>query len=293
MTAPISRVLDPAGALAGHLRKAESLTEAARAAHRRAHLLKVAYWVSGPFPGATELIVTVAESNGELALTAIKDTEDYRWTDDGGLSTCPDEYRTDDGASVDQLVEDIVLELDSLLGDDDPRRFWDQLNPTTYRVRLPTAADLDRITSGTPLSSTGFAGVLSQVEALGRLRTLLDQLRPGESTRRRDRSAGATAAIRTISAALVDMERAAIAEEHLLRLEVVVDRDPDAGTEVVAFVDGVPHRAEVTVADPGAGWRLADWHETGHRLAAAASPHAGAYIRGWFAHYEDSEFITR
>ena len=52
----------------------------------------------------TELIVTVGDTGGELALTAIKDTDGYGWTNDGGLSTCPDEYRTADGASLDQLV---------------------------------------------------------------------------------------------------------------------------------------------------------------------------------------------
>lgn len=79
---------------------------------------------------------------------------------------------------------------------------------------------------------------------------------------------------------MTELEHAAIAEQHLLR------------TEVAAFVDGVPHRAEVTVVDPGAGHLLADWRDTGRRLAAAASPHAAAYICGWFTAYEDSEFVT-
>ncbi|MGW4527815.1 hypothetical protein [Amycolatopsis sp. NPDC004378] len=145
MTAPISSTVPPASPEAVYLRHAYDFQDAAAAAMRRARLLRVAYWVSGPFPGATELIVTMDESDGELALTAIKDPEGYRWTADGVVSTCLEEYRTTDGAGVAQLVGSIVSELDSLVGDNDPRRFWLQLEDNVYRVGLPAAADLGRL----------------------------------------------------------------------------------------------------------------------------------------------------
>ncbi|WP_370973928.1 hypothetical protein [Amycolatopsis sp. cg9] len=292
MTVPIRRVPDPATPQAVFLRRAFEFHDAAGAAMRRARLLRVAYWVSGPFPGATELIVTMGEVDGELALTAVKDTEGHRWTDDGGVSTCPDDYRTTDGATLDQLVEDIESELDALVGDNDPRRFWEQLTDNVYRVTLPAPGDLGRLTSGAAEAAARCSDVLSHIEVLGRLRDHLDRIRTRHSARRRDRAAGAATVIDEISAAVAELEHAAITEQHRLRLEVVVDRDPDAGTEVAAFLDGVPHPAEVTVVDPGAGHRLADWRETGRGLADKASPNAAARIRGCFAAYEDNEFIT-
>jgi hypothetical protein len=293
VTAPISRTLDVTGPLTSYLRETRELTEAAGAAMRRARLMRVAYWVSGPFPGATELIVAIDQFGGELTLTSIKDAEGYRWIHYGGLSTCPGDYRTTDGASVDQLIEDIELGLVWMLGDDDPRLVWEQLEDNVYRVPLPEAADLDRITqSKPPARDAGFAGVPSHVEALGRMRTVLDQLGASEELRSGDSAVGATAVIREISAVLTELELAAIAEQHLPRLEIVVNRDPDAGTPVAAFIDGVPHRAETTVVDPGVWRPLPHWRGTGRRLAAAASPLAAAQIRSWFASY-DSTFSTR
>ncbi|MGW4527816.1 hypothetical protein [Amycolatopsis sp. NPDC004378] len=113
-----------------------------------------------------------------------------------------------------------------------------------------------------------------------------------EAARRRDRAAGATAVISEISTALHELEQAALTQRGQLRLEIVVDRDPDAGTEVAAFLDGVPHRAEVTVVDPGAGHLLTDWRATGRHHAETAGPHAAAHIRDRFAAYEDNEFIS-
>ncbi|ASR39979.1 hypothetical protein BAY61_32380 (plasmid) [Prauserella marina] len=77
-----------------------------------------------------------------------------------------------------------------------------------------------------------------------------------------------------------------------LRVEVVIDRDPDNGTEAAVFLDGEPHVAEVTVVDPGRGYELAEWRENADYNAQDASPAAAALIRKWFADAEPSQFIT-
>lgn len=77
--------------------------------------------------------------------------------------------------------------------------------------------------------------------------------------------------------------------------EVVVVRDPDAGTEVLVFVDGrqvAGERVSVTTVDPGAGFELHEWRAAGESMASVASSAAGSAISAAFARFDDSSFIT-
>ena len=77
-------------------------------------------------------------------------------------------------------------------------------------------------------------------------------------------------------------------------VEVIVDRNPDAATEVVVFVDGVqdPNNVAVTNIDPGAGYTIDDWEEQRDFAAAGASaPNVRDFITASFNLYNDSEFI--
>jgi hypothetical protein len=72
----------------------------------------------------------------------------------------------------------------------------------------------------------------------------------------------------------------------------VVDRDPDGGTEVAGFLDGIRQKPDVTVVDPGAGSRTrAEWRADARYHARLASPAAAALIRELFDSAEDGEFV--
>lgn len=77
------------------------------------------------------------------------------------------------------------------------------------------------------------------------------------------------------------------------RVEVVVDRDPDGGTEVAVFVDGNRvDDAEVTVIDPGAGYDRRDWVDMWREGLYKSTRDAGLAIDEAFNNYANSEWIT-
>ncbi|HET6285726.1 MAG TPA: hypothetical protein VFG15_03110 [Amycolatopsis sp.] len=270
------------------------MAKAADGAIRHAFLLQIAYWVSGPFPDATELIVSVDDTSGELALTAIRDaTGGYLWTNDGGVCDCPSDYRTADDACLDQVIDEINLELDSVIEGVDPRIVWDKVDDILYRVQLPTSADIDRLERGEPLTADVVLAVIARdLEALARLRVVLDQRRPALDTGRADRREGAAVLLRDMSAALDELERATV-DQLRLRLEVVVDRNPDSGTEVAAFINGTRFTADVTVVDPGAQQQtLRAWREICGSAVYSASPAAADQIRAFFDSYVGSKFVS-
>ncbi|MDA3644358.1 hypothetical protein LZ318_30900 [Saccharopolyspora indica] len=74
-------------------------------------------------------------------------------------------------------------------------------------------------------------------------------------------------------------------------LEIVIDRDPDHGSEATAFLDGVECPAVVTAVDPGRGWTRENWQSAATDSAATASPAAAALIHQLFADGEDSPYV--
>lgn len=77
------------------------------------------------------------------------------------------------------------------------------------------------------------------------------------------------------------------------RLEVVVWRDPDEGTDVAVFVDGQRvQEAEVTVIDPGRGHTRTDWDTTAAMEIQLASPAAAELLMDWYAKAGQSRHIT-
>jgi hypothetical protein len=76
-------------------------------------------------------------------------------------------------------------------------------------------------------------------------------------------------------------------------IEVVVDRDPDAGTDVTVFVNGEPVQVLSYTVDPGYGATRSDWLENREMLAATATPKAAELITSLFDRYADNyEFIA-
>lgn len=56
-------------------------------------------------------------------------------------------------------------------------------------------------------------------------------------------------------------------------VELVIERDPDGGTYVQVFADGIEVNTEEYVIDAGAGYEWDDWKEVrDNNLAAASSP---------------------
>jgi hypothetical protein len=306
VTAPISLTLDPDSPLGAHLSRADALL-AAGVAVRRARLLSIAYYLSGPFPQATELVVTVAD-DGRIDLVSIADADGDRWTDDGSVSTCPEGYYTAENVSVDGVLETIDAELEDLLGDDDPATVWEALGQQgTYRVRLPDPAELERVTTASPPpADCGDADITSLIDAMSTLRTWLRDVRVAGSPQRGPVGSVITADVlhAELDFGLAYLEASAVAarQRHRLRcdrdaphrrprLEIVVDRDPDAGTDVAAFLDGVRQNPEVTVVDPGAGHHLGCWRQAANQHAHRASPEAAALIRAWFTAAESGPFV--
>lgn len=75
------------------------------------------------------------------------------------------------------------------------------------------------------------------------------------------------------------------------RVEVVGYRDPDYETEIAVFVNGVRVEPETTIADPGAGYSLSEWRESGEDFAAQASSAAAEKIREYWACGEQSKYV--
>lgn len=63
-----------------------------------------------------------------------------------------------------------------------------------------------------------------------------------------------------------------------MKVETVIVRDPDGGTEVSVYVDGEPVDASEYVIDAGAGWEWEDWCERRDSMLAEASPAARAEL---------------
>lgn len=77
------------------------------------------------------------------------------------------------------------------------------------------------------------------------------------------------------------------------RVEVLVSRHPDAGTDIEVFIDGARvENPEVTVVDPGCGWDREDWDESAAEALAAASPAAAELLTGWYGSAGESPYIT-
>ena len=71
----------------------------------------------------------------------------------------------------------------------------------------------------------------------------------------------------------------AAAVSHGPRLELVVVRDPDGGTDVTVLVDGVQiDDYDEYVIDAGRGYTFSDWTESREEAIASASPAAAALL---------------
>lgn len=313
MTGPVSLRLVEGSPLARHLDQAQALSSAAVATTRQAALLEIAYYLSGPFPDVTELAITVASDDGRIEIETIHSGETgevLEWTNDGGVCSAPESYRTVDGAELRQVVDEVESLLEDLLGDNAPEQVFTPLEqPDTYRVALPAPEDVARMLRTDPVAPhAGYDDITSLTTALASLRGWLDEGRPPvPAARRRDRD-GAAAAITTLLAALATKldeleDDAIVRQQHLRvlhagvggppRVEVVIDRDPDGGTDVAVFLDGVRSKPEVTVVDPGARTPArAEWRADARYHARRASPAAAELIRAWFDAAEDSDFVT-
>jgi hypothetical protein len=82
------------------------------------------------------------------------------------------------------------------------------------------------------------------------------------------------------------------------KIEIAVDRDPDGGTNIAVFIDGVEAKwvEDYTVddVDPGAGYTRTDWDEATVAIKENAdfSEAFKAQLLEWRAGYENSSFIT-
>lgn len=77
------------------------------------------------------------------------------------------------------------------------------------------------------------------------------------------------------------------------KVEVVVDRDPDAGTNVTVFIDGEEVQAVSYTVDPGYGHTHSDWLHSRDEQAATASPKVAELVRATYDHYTNhAEFIA-
>ncbi len=83
-----------------------------------------------------------------------------------------------------------------------------------------------------------------------------------------------------------------VADEQRPRLEMVVVRDPDGGTDVTLFLDGVVFD-DVTefVVDAGAGHTFGDWTEARDDAVAVASGAAAALLAASFDHPPGHRYI--
>jgi hypothetical protein len=96
-----------------------------------------------------------------------------------------------------------------------------------------------------------------------------------------------------------DLERAAELYGRVLahrehtspRVEVIGDRDPDGGTALYVFLDGVPITARIDVIDPGAGYTRADWEEQVRQAREHFSPAAAAKAVELYEAAADSKYI--
>lgn len=313
MTGPVGLHLGEGSPLARHLDQAQALRTAAAATTRQATLLEIAYYLAGPFPDVTELAITLAGDDGRIEIQTIHSGETgevLEWTNDGGVCSAPESYRTVEGADLRQVLDHVESLLEDLLAGDDPGQvFAPPERADTYRVALPAPEDVVRRLRTDPVAPhAGYADITSLTTALASLRGWLDEGRPPvPAARRRDRD-GATAAIVTLLAALAakldELEDDAILRQQHLRVlhagiggpprvEVVIDRDPDGRTDAAVFLDGVRSKPEITVVDPGARTpaRTA-WRADARYHARRASPAAAELIRAWFDAAEDGDFVT-
>lgn len=80
-------------------------------------------------------------------------------------------------------------------------------------------------------------------------------------------------------------------------IEVVVTRHPDAGTDVVVFVNGKrvsagPDFLAVAVVDPGAGYSAPEWSDLRDEAATGLSPAAGDCVESAYGSYAGSSHTT-
>lgn len=76
-----------------------------------------------------------------------------------------------------------------------------------------------------------------------------------------------------------------------LHLEIIAVRDPDGGTDIQAFVDGVPVTHDLYSIDAGAGWAWSDWCESRDYDLAQASPGARPFVEQAYAGPPGSVYI--
>lgn len=78
------------------------------------------------------------------------------------------------------------------------------------------------------------------------------------------------------------------------RIEVVIVRDPDGGTDTTLFFDGVelgPHDYEEYIVDAGRGYEYGDWIESRDWAAATASPAAAGLLRQCYDYPPGHQYI--
>jgi hypothetical protein len=157
---------------------------------RKAQLLEIAYYLSGPFPNVTELVITVASDDGRIEVETIHSAEILEWTNDG-VSCAPDSYRTLDGADLDTVVEQVAALLETVLGEDKPAEVFEPMSRrNTYWVGLPAPDEVQQALRSAPTAPpAGYADITSLTDALAALR-----VRPS-----RPRGAGTAAAPRARS----------------------------------------------------------------------------------------------
>lgn len=82
------------------------------------------------------------------------------------------------------------------------------------------------------------------------------------------------------------------ADRSSARIEIVVNRDPDGGTDTNVYMDGEPVGYDEYVIDPGWGYEWADWAHSRAVDIVSASPAAADELRQHVLAASNSEFIT-
>lgn len=75
------------------------------------------------------------------------------------------------------------------------------------------------------------------------------------------------------------------------RIEALVDRDSDGGTDVQLFMDGKPVGFDEYVVDPGWGYEWEDWAESRAADLASASPAVAEVLWEWVLAASASKYI--
>lgn len=76
------------------------------------------------------------------------------------------------------------------------------------------------------------------------------------------------------------------------RIEILVNRDPDGGTDTNVYVDGESVGYDEYVIDPGWGYDWEDWVYSRSGDIASASPAVAAELRIQVLDASESQFIT-